>query len=163
MARGKKFNDDIKESVRAVMATTNNVMEVSRQFNIPVRTLYDWQREWESEDCEDNFTKLRKENKERFIKQAGDIIEKATALLDKKVSRALDNEKEIDKIISTVIDDDEMSKEKKKEILGKLSQMKLEDVQKLSIMIGTMYDKRALAKGDATEIQDVKIVVDIEE
>ena len=37
------------------------------------------------------------------------------------------------------------------------------DISKLSTMIGTLYDKKALAMGEATERQDLNIIVKVED
>lgn len=144
MARGKKFNDDIKEKALAMLATNNNITEIARELEIHESTL----RTWRDNQKDDEFTNLRKEKKKEFIDGAWDIITKARKLLERRISRALENESELDNIISQL--KEPLTEEQKKALYGKISKLKLEDVGKLSTVLGTLYDKQALASNDPT-------------
>lgn len=116
--RGQKINEDIKERARALLAVNNNLSAVARELNIPITTLTSWKKKFDQDD--DNFAKLRNENKKKFIDNAWKII----LLAQNETERVLE--------------------------MSKGSNTPLVDLSKLATVIGVMYDKQALAQGDST-------------
>ena len=96
-------------------------------------------------------------NKEKFIKQSWDIIGKAQKLIDKRMNRAIEFENEIDALIDRIAIDDSLTDAEIKSIITKIKKLKLESATELSTVIGTLYDKQALANKEATAIVDGNI------
>ena len=92
MAQGSKYTDEQKEQALA-MLTTMSFKAVSESLKIPERTLRDWKDTEEKINPE--FAKLRNEKKKAFVEKAWSIMEKANQLLERKLDRALNKEKEL--------------------------------------------------------------------
>jgi DNA-binding HxlR family transcriptional regulator len=154
MARGKKYNDEAKEKALAMLATNNNMAELSKELNIPVSTLCTWKKEHEDNE---EFEKLRMKKKSEFISKAWESIEDALKLGNKRVKRALEHEEELDKIIELLIEDNELSNITKQSLIQKLKALQVQGIRDISTYIGTLYDKAALAAGEATVNTDMEI------
>ena len=157
MAQGKKYNDDIKEQALALLSVNNNVGEVAKQLGLPYKTVYNW-RNQPSNDTP-NLEKLRNENKEKFVNKSWEIIGKAQKLIDKRMNRAIEFEDEIDELIDRIAIDDSLTDAEIKSIITKIKKLKLESATELSTVIGTLYDKQALANKEATAIVEGNIGV----
>jgi hypothetical protein len=155
MAQGKKYNDDIKEQALALLSVNNNLAEVSRKTGIPETTLRTWLSK--SEKSEKNIVELRAKNKEKFVNKSWEIINKAQKLIDKRMNRAIEFENEIDALIDRIAIDDSLTDAEIKSIITKIKKLKLESATELSTVIGTLYDKQALANKEATAIVDGNI------
>ena len=157
MARGKKYNDDIKEKVYALAETNNSMAFIAKELNLPRSTVITWikNREKELEESGgDNFEQLRQKNKENFVKAAWKTIELSQNLIERRLQRAKDHEDELDRIVEEIasMGDKELSAEEKQKLCKKIREIKLEDVGKLVTVLGTLYDKQALASKEATAI-----------
>lgn len=180
MARGQKYNDDIKEKAFALLAVNNNVQEVAKQLKLPYNTVKTWEKKFlkEAEEQEkakaavennqktvdkqdtnlrtDNLIELRNKKKKEFVDSSWNIIDKAQKLLERRITRALENENELDCLVSEImkLDYQNLSQEQRKVIYKKMAAIKVEDVGKISTMLGTLYDKQALANNEATSKVD---------
>ena len=68
MAKGKKYNDDVKEKAYALFDTNNNLTYISQKLGIPKSTLFGWKKEYDARTEEDeNLAQLRTKKKEKFI------------------------------------------------------------------------------------------------
>ena len=122
--RGQKYDTLTKEKAMAMIATNNNLREVSRQLNIPLSTLETWKKE--ALTSGDEFARVRDEKKREFIQTAWRIIEKGSKILDRKLTEA----------------DEDLSKA---------------DMRAISTVLGTIYDKQALASAEPTQIVEGKV------
>lgn len=182
MARGKKYNDDIKEKAFALLAVNNNVQSVANELGLKYSTVKTWEKQFlakskesktggnVSENEKDKITnldepdlvKLRNENKERFVNEAWNIISKAKSLLERRLDRALKNEDELDQIVSEIADADreELSDKQKQVLFAKLRKIQLDDIREIATVLGTLYDKQALANKEATSIVDSSLQIE---
>lgn len=96
------------------------------------------------------------ENKKKFSKDSWKNIEKAQEIINRRLDRALKQEAVLDEIVDIVLgaDSEDLSEEQKKSILHKLRKIRLDDVRDIAVVIGTLYDKQALANDEATNIVD---------
>lgn len=180
MAQGQKYNDDIKEKAFALLAVNNNVQEVAKQLNLPYTTVKTWEKKFlkeaeeqqkvksatrdsqETKDNQDtnlrseNLIELRNKKKKEFVDNSWSIIDKAQKLLERRITRALENEDQLDSLVREImkLDNQTLSQEQRKALHKKMSTIKVEDVGKLSTMLGTLYDKQALANNEATSKVD---------
>lgn len=146
MARGKKTDNETIYKVMISMFSTNNFSQTARDLNMPITTV---EKIYKDNKDKEEFVKLCNNKKEEFVAKADKIINKATELLDKRLTTALEKQQELDLLLDTIYDvsDEEMKPKEKLEIAKKLSRIQLNALSKITTALGTVYDKRALAKG----------------
>ena len=162
MAKGKKTDNETIYKVMLSYAVTRNFSETARNLDMPITTV---EKIVKDNQDKEEFVKLCNEKKEEFVETANKIIDKATKLLDKRLETALEKQEELDKLLDNVfdVDDEEVSKKEKIEIAKKLSRIQLNNLSEITTAIGTIYDKRALAKGEPTSNETLTIRVDLED
>lgn len=156
--RGKKFNDDIKEKALALLATNNNAKFVADKLGLKYTTVKTWEKKFLEQSNTGNVPQdkdlvaLRKKKKAEFVDNAWEIIEKTQSLLMKRIERALDSEDKIDQLLEEILllDNKDLSQEQRKALYRKISTIKVEDVGKIATVLGTIYDKQALASNEPT-------------
>lgn len=156
MAQGKKWDEKLREKAIALHLSGKTISNVARELSIGYTTVYGWVKDLEN--CPD-FEELRKIKRQEFIENAWDCVGKAQMLLGKRLTRAINDEEIIDELIETAKNDEDLDLIERKALLSKLSTIKLEDVGKLATVIGTMYDKQALASNEPTNIQGGEVTI----
>ncbi len=166
MAQGKKYNDDIKEKAFALLACNNNAMDVAKQLGIKYTTIKTWEKKYlekskelaekrakggdsyevTKSESEFDLERLRNENKKKFVDDAWRLIDKTKTLLERRLDRAIESEDELDKLV------EEISRLDNKEL-------KLEQAKELAVVLGTLYDKQALANKEATAIVEGNVTI----
>jgi transposase-like protein len=122
MARGQKYNEEIKERAFAMFAVYGNMSYISRRLGVPRGTLNGWKKEFERLSEEnDVIAKLRQVKKADFITRAWQAVNMSQTLLERALNEMLAGTRKIDE-------------------------------DKLIRIIGTLYDKQALASCEPTEI-----------
>lgn len=156
MAKGKTTDNETVYKIMLSYFVTNNFSETARQLNIPITTV---ENIYKKNKDKPEFVKLCNEKKKNFVKTADEIIEKGTRLLNRRLDTALERQEELDELLDTVhsIDDDDMKPKEKLEIAKKLSRIQLNGLNEITTAIGTLYDKRALAKGESTTNNSITI------
>lgn len=179
MAQGKKYNNDIKEKAFALLACNNSVAQVARELGLKYTTVKTWEQKFikqgngtshsdvvkngqPKENDEENLVKLRNQKKEEFVNSAWNLIKKAQILLERRLDRALNYEDELDEIVESIISasDEELKYQQKQALLVKMRSIKVEDIREIATVLGTLYDKQALAKKEATQIVDGGIQIE---
>ena len=156
MARGQKYNDDIKEKVRALLSVNNNATLVAEELDLPESTVRTWRKEFEKDD---SFDELRRKKKEQFISDAWGLIDVSKSILEKRLRRANEAEEELDLMMEELAKADSITDSQRRALYKKLESIKIEDIGKLAVVLGTIYDKQALANKEATSIIDGSIAV----
>ncbi len=159
MAQGSKYNDDIKEKAYALLIAGNNVSFVSKKLKLPYNTVGDWKKKLEKKD--DNFVELRNKNKERFVEDAWKIIDLSKSLLERRLARAIESEDSIDELLDeiTKLDNKQLTDSQRKALYSKIAVIKVDDISKIATVLGTVYDKQALANKEATAIVEGKVTI----
>ena len=186
MAQGKKTDEQTLEVARAYLAAGESVASIARQMKVPESTIRGWKKKFEQEDAEareareaqnnaqnggggkellsyyasDSFAELRAQKKREMIERAWRIIEKAQAKVERELDRAIEREGQIDEalfLLGTM--GENLSVAEQKRCFKVLSEMQMSDIGKLSTVMGTMYDKQALAIGEETEILGGSVTV----
>lgn len=155
MARGQKIDAALKEQAIALLATTNNIAEVARKLNIKENTLRTWKKQLEegtSKESKD-FVELREKKKKEFVESAWVNIELATSILNKRLARALIQEDLLDTML-TEAQKETVGSDARKQLAKNIASMRLDDISKVSTTLGTLYDKQALANGEATSREE---------
>lgn len=129
MAKGQKYNEEIKERAWAMFSVYGNLSYISRHLNVPRSTITGWKQEFDklSEDS-DVIANLRNVKKQEFVVRAWQAVNLSQTLLEKALKEAEEGKRDI-------------------------------DVDKLVRVIGTLYDKQALANKEATEIVEGNAVI----
>lgn len=149
MSQGKKYSDEKKEQVYMLYATCGNYRETARQIGVSPSTVQKWIEDKKKSDP-DGFEQLRTQKKEDFIERASDIINKALQLLDKRITTAIEKENELEELLDDVSSTPDIQGNQKQMIINKIKSLELQRLGEITTAIGTLYDKRALAKGEST-------------
>lgn len=145
--RGKKHPDEVRERALAALAVNNNVADVAVQVGLPEGTI----KTWKLKNLDnDEFIELRQQKKAEFIQSSWRVIEKAMKLAERRVTTALEGEETLNSLIEEIQQDKEISEKTKQSVVSKLQDFKLQNIRDLSTFVGTLYDKQALASGEAT-------------
>lgn len=159
--RGQKYDKTTKERAFALFETTDNVTAIAKKIKVPVETVRGWKRKYnEICDKDPEFVKVRALKKEQMVKDAWRGIELSVKLILRRLERAIEEEQGIDELLDMV---DELAREEKmpylqrEALLRRVSTLKCEDPAKLATVLGTLYDKQALASGDSTVNADVTV------
>lgn len=164
MAKGQKYNDDIKEKAIALLTVNNSVSYVARELGLPRSTVKSWKEAFDKEaeeGGEDTIAKLRQKKKEDFINDAWKLIDLSKGVLEKRLTRARDNEEALDELVDEIckLDYKTLTSQQRQALYMKLAKIKVEDVKSLATVLGTLYDKQALANKEATAIVEGSITV----
>lgn len=160
MAKGKKTSPDVIYQVMTLWFTNYNMRETARILNMPVSTVKDIV---DKNKNSEEFEFLRTQKQKEFADKASEIIEKAFVLLNRRLDRAIADEEELDDLIDEVYftDNDEMSYPEKSAIIAKIKGLQLQSVKELTTAMGTMFDKRALSRGESTQNIDFATNFDV--
>ena len=173
MARGSKISDEVKERAFALLAVNNNVQAVADELGIPRTTVNTWKKRWEKEeknapaaeksavDTSENIptdkisdvctlAELRQRKKEEFVDKAWGMLERTQNLLERRIKRAEAHERDIDKLVDEVKRLPGLNQTERNALFTKLSEIKLESAKSLAVLLGTLYDKQALAAKEPT-------------
>lgn len=150
MARGKKATPATIYKVMISWIATRNYNETARNLGMAVSSVKDIV---DNNKDKDEFVNLRIQKEEEFADQATEIINKGLVLLSRRMNRAVEHEAELDDIIDEIwdIDDDEMSYKEKDKLVNKIKTLQLQNIKDITTAIGTLYDKRALSRGEMTQ------------
>lgn len=150
MARGKKTSPQDVHNIMALWFTNYNLRETSRELGIPLSTVKDTVDKYKNAD---EFAELRTQTEKAFAQKTTEIIEKGLLLLNKRLNRAIEHEEDLDDLIDEIwdMDEDEMSFKEKDKLVNKIKTLQLHNIKDITTAIGTLYDKRALSRGETTQ------------
>ena len=146
--RGKKHSFETKEKVRALCTSGFSVKEVHSFTGVSENTIYDWLNGDFLTD--DEFGKVRDENKKRIINKSWDAVLSAIDVMKSKIERALRAEEAASSIVDKLLkgkDLDEAGLQKARLKLELASSVTLGDVTR---SYGILIDKISLLSGDPT-------------
>ena len=160
MAKGKKYGDDVREKAYALFASGNTVPYVAKKLGLPESTVRGWRKTKYTQIDEENLVAIRAKKKEEFVSKAWKAINLSQTLLERKLARAVEQEEEIDslmKLVDGTAKEVGLSDAGKRALLNNVAQLRCDDLGKLATVLGTLYDKQALAMKEATEIVEGEI------
>ena len=99
------------------------------------------------------LSELRKRRKAEFVDRAWKMLERSQILLERRINRAYEQEDKIDAIIRLIGERggaDKLTQTDRNELYKVLGEIKLESTRSLSTLLGTLYDKQALAAKEPT-------------
>jgi transposase len=163
MSIGKKRGTTEQAKVKALFAAGLAVSDISAKTGIPIRTIHDWKRKWIETDDEE-LAQLRIEQKNRFIEQAQRIIDKASNLIEIKIDKAVKSEREgqelleqLERTLREAGASEEAIRSQIDELRKVVEKSKVDNLAQISTVLGTMYDKKALAEGKSTSNTSISI------
>ena len=161
MARGKKTDTLTIYKIMLSVFATNNYSETARLLNIPEKTV---ETIYKKNIDKEEFTKLRLVKKEEFVDRADRIVNKGTELLERKLTLALEKQEDLEILIDEVMNvkDDDMKYKEKVDAIKKIAKLQLNNLSEITTAIGTIYDKRALARGESTQNQTMVVKMEPE-
>jgi hypothetical protein len=164
MPRGVKTPKPKEYDIMVSYAITNSYNATAKQFNVSDTTVKDI-----IERNYDDFKKIQEEKKEDFLSRSNRIIDKMTNLLDRRVTRALDKEDEIDKTIDFIWDIDENAEDKdekmtykeKVALVKRLGKISLNSMNEITTSMGTVFDKARILQGGTESNETPSVTVNI--
>ena len=160
MAKGQKTDNETVYKVMLSYIVTNNYSETARNLEMPESTV----RKIISDNKDkEEFAKLCEQKRDEFVDKADKIIYKATNLLERRIDTALENQDELNDILDEAmkLDNKEFNDSQKKALIKRISKLQVNALNEITTAIGTMYDKRALAKGEPTSNETLTINVEL--
>jgi len=143
-----------REKAYALYASSGNLTQVHEQTGIPISTIKTW---IDNEDKSTEIAKLRNEKKAEFAEACWKPITIGVELIEREMLTARDKQAELEQLIDMINDSDEMSYKAKQDAIKNISRIARPDMRELTTAIGTLYDKQALAVGDSTANESIKI------
>ena len=145
------LGESITAAARAVGVHYETARRWARGETAEIKEL---KKEMDFEEIED----IRREQKGKFVKESWENIRLAVTLMHRRLKRAVEQEDQIDKLLETadmeieaLIPKEFTQKTAKRALYKQIAELKLEDIGKLSIVAGTLYDKQALASNENTQ------------
>lgn len=157
MAKGKKHKPETVYAVMLSYFVTGNYSETAEQLGLAVSTV---KTIVERNADNPEFAKLRREKQSEFVEKADVIIRKALELLQRRLNAALESQDAIEEMLEMVMEND-LNKNDQKALMNKLRRLQLNNLSEITTAMGTMYDKRALAKGEPTSNEKLTINVEL--
>lgn len=155
MKKRKSYTEEDKQKAMALLAV-KSLSQVSKELIIPKTTLLYWQKEFDKNATEQNeptIEQLRTNKKKEFADKAWKSINKIQTLLERRLERAVQSEDKIDELLLEILELDgkDLTKDQRKALYQKISSIKVESVKELAVVLGTLYDKQALANNESTQ------------
>lgn len=151
--RGCKYNEKTKQRALALIADGLSIREVAGKMAIPQSTIKSWKKE--SLECEpEELSRIRLEHSVRYAKEAFAASDKAMALTQRALDRAMTQDKLLDELIEKaerITGDKGINDREFAEFVRRVNALKLEDASKCASISAQMFDKASLASGGVTE------------
>ena len=153
---GKKYGDEIKEKAIAMYGICGSYSQVARELGVPTSTVAGWIK---NDTPEKEVALIRLSAKMDFAEKAGELMNKGLDLLDRRLTTALEAEEGLAELLQEWMSapNAEISDKKKQALLTKVSALQIQKIGDITSAISTLYDKRALAKGEATENTSITV------
>lgn len=159
------YSEEIKIALLERVHLGETVADAAKALGVPYHSARRWAAGETAEIKEikkvidyEELEELRKEQKAEFVKAAWENIRLAITLIHRRLTRAVEQEEQIDKLleaadmeIEALIPQEYSQKTAKRTLYKQIAELKLEDISKLSIVMGTQYDKQALASNENTQ------------
>lgn len=158
--RGKKTSPQDIHNIMALWFTNYNLRETSRELDIPLSTVKEIVDKYKYSD---DFKQLRTQTEKAFAQKTTEIIEKGLLLLNKRLDKAISHEEDLELLIDEIFatDREELSQEEKNRLVNRVKALQIQNIKDITTAIGTLYDKRALSRGDSTQNIDFATNFDI--
>ncbi len=154
------LSDEKREEIRALLATGQSCRAIARKAGVSDQTV----RRIRDEQPEGELEQIHLDRKKQFAEKAWDSIDKALTFANQRLETASvaaeKFEPLLDRLIDLLTDTDDINGRDIRDILMAFAPLLNIPLKDVSVFIGTMYDKRALAEGEPTGHQKVSGQVD---
>ena len=156
--KNRKKPEKLRERAIQLYGVTGSITKVAKQLGVSKSTVHRWLHD---DDAAPIVEQVRTEKKREFAQEAGEVLRKSLRLLDRRITTALEHERELEALLQAVQEDGELRALEKEALIRKLRALEVQRLGELATAMGVLYDKRALAQGEATENGqfEVKITV----
>lgn len=151
-----RYSDEAKEIAKHLYAAEKNFRAVAKKVGVSEATVRNWAKKWKQDP---EFDVLCDKKKASFADKADKIIDSGLELLQRRFDKALKFERELDIILEKLSEEDACEPSEVTEFVKKTNELKLQNIREITTAIGTLYDKRALAKGESTGNTSVKVIL----
>lgn len=148
-----KITEAVKGKLKAECAINTNNCDIAEKFGIAESTVRKYRKEFEKDP---DYANLCEHKKEEFIKLGWDTIINSSQLVNRRIKRANESEKEMDVLLRGIIDI--MTKDPERfnasaieTFVKKFIPLQVMDMSKVASVLGTIYDKVALASKEPTQ------------
>lgn len=156
--RNRKKPEKMRERAIQLYGVTGSIAQVARELGVAKSTVHGWIR---SDDVSERVEQIRMENKALFAEEAGSIIRKGLRLLDRRLTTALEHETELEELLRAVREDGELRAPEKEALVRKIRALEVQKLGDITTAVGTLYDKRALAQGEATASGQFEVRIEV--
>ncbi len=158
MSRGQKTPDEMIVKIFTLYASNGSYSETARELDMAVNTVKGIILRNKKTK---KFAKLLDHKRESFAKSAEEIIDKGMELLNRRFNIALKSQADIEFLFEQICEKCELDEKELISIKKKLDKIQISSIAEIVRTVGVLYDKKALAKDEATE--NVVITVGLEE
>ena len=145
--KGKQLDNKTIYAIMTSYFITGNANDTARALNIPNTTVRNIVAK--NKDKKE-FVILGDKKKADFSDKASEIIDKGLILLNRRITTAIEKEEEIAELLEAIGSEDIPDKTKSA-LYNKIKSLEIQKLGEITTAIGTLYDKRALARGESTE------------
>ncbi|WP_087066439.1 helix-turn-helix domain-containing protein [Intestinibacillus massiliensis] len=145
----KPHNEEVKQRALAMLAAGVGVSEVAARLGVPKQTVSRWKAEGTNDAV---FAEQQRKNKARLVDTAWEAIHDATEITAKRLRTAREDEKAFAVLLDEIEGAEHITEDQRAALFRKFQKLKVTDLGELSRVIGTLYDKQALAASEATAI-----------
>lgn len=149
MGAGVALDDERKERIRALLTTGKSKNLIAKEVGVSWATV-----DKISKEDPDELESLREEKREEFIDIIYNDMQEALTLGRQKIKLAQvaleEFQPTIDKLIDLLSEKDDVKGGEIVEVIKAISSITNIPLGQISTYFGTLYDKRALMKGDPT-------------
>ena len=150
----KPIDAEEREKILLHYVINGSMRKASQEFNRGEGTISKLVKN-NQEELERIREEYTKKTRTKFIAQADKIIENGMNLLNRNIESALQNSEDIEKAIQEVKKDSEFTNSERATAIKLLKSAELTSLKEVAIVVGTIYDKRALASGESTQNNEV--------
>jgi transposase-like protein len=159
----KKYSEELRAECIQEYIQGQNQEDIAHRHNVPRSTIGVWIRETEKNGEADCIAKARAERTANFITRSKNAVDLLLELILKQTKTALENQDELQQALD-LLQKEDMSQTERQRLARKIGNIAAPGMRDLAIALGTIYDKGALASGEATSINaDLNSSVDTDE
>ncbi|MBQ9744481.1 MAG: hypothetical protein IJW19_05080 [Clostridia bacterium] len=148
-----KLTEAIKGKLKAECAINMNNCDIAEKFGIAESTVRKYRKEFEKDPDYANLCDIKKQE---FIELGWDTILNSSQLVNKRIKRANKSEEEMDKLLHETMqvmlkESDKFNAATIEAFVKKFVALQVMDMSKVASILGTIYDKVALAEKQPTQ------------
>ena len=148
-----KLTEEQIGALRAECSVNSNNVAVAEKFGIAESTVRKYRKEFNKDPA---YANLCEDKKAKFTEIGWDTIIHSSELLNKRIKRANEAETELDKLLHDTVKlmvkkDSGFSEGTIDAFVKKFMSLQLHDMSKVATVLGTIYDKVALASKEPTQ------------